>query len=366
MTPDPKGAMVFCAVMRSPGAARPSARECEWLGGRYALPRKLYQHSEEIRPDVVLWLELPSGVLISQTVIGPESPLTFGETLAEAMKDPVDGPARKPGRIRVPEQALADALQGTIGSETTVVVAPVPELDMMFAQVVGDVMLPGYRETYLAEGEISPGVVADLFAAASAYYRADPWRHVKDRQVVRIDIPDLEAEGRGLAIGGPGESFALVLFHSVDYYVAAAEQAFHPSEEEALCEATLPREALAVSLSFNRKKDLPAQMVGEIEAHGWEVAGAKAYPRVTGLGEDVTAQFATEREYQILAACAWALAALFARYPEPFVFERDELKTMCESFTGEGGVPVMITAPHESVLFNVMLDDIRDAANRED
>src|ERR1700686_1938036 len=154
--------------------------------------------------------------------------------------------------------------------------------------------------------------VADLFAAASAYYRAAPWRHVKDRQVVRIDIPALEVEDRGLAIiGAPGESIALLLFQSAEYYSAFAKQAFHPSEEEALRETTLPR--LAVSLSFNRKKDLPPQMVGEIEAHGWEVAGAKAYPRGTGLDEDVTAQYATERDYRILAACAWALVAFFAR-----------------------------------------------------
>lgn len=323
------------------------------------MPRTLCQRSNEIQPEVVLWLELPSGVLVSRMVIGPESPLTFEDTLAKAMRDPVDGPARKPGRIRVPEQAMADALQGTIGSETTVVVAPVPELDRLFTQMEGDVMLPGYRETYLAAGEISPGVVADLFAAASAYYRAAPWRHVRERQIVRIDIPDLEVKGHGLAIGAPGESFALVLFHSFEYYSALATESFKiPSEEEALGEATLPREALAVSLSFNRKKDLPPQMIEEIEAHGWEVAGAKAYPRVTGMGEDVTAQYATEHEYRILAACAWALAALFARHPELFVLGMDDPATVCESFTGESGVPVMISAPYESMLINVVLDDI--------
>src|SRR5258708_13518693 len=142
--------------MRSRPESRSRARDCEWLGPRYPLPGKLQEKFEPSRPEVVLWLELPNSVLVSLSVIGPETPLRFEETLAKAMRDPVEGPARTPRRLRVPEQALADALEGTIGDDTPVVVAPRPELDTGFTQAIAATTTPHTAAQYLATDNPPP------------------------------------------------------------------------------------------------------------------------------------------------------------------------------------------------------------------
>ena len=321
------------------------------------MPGKLQEKFEPSRPEVVLWLELPNSVLVSLSVIGPETPLRFEETLAKAMRDPVEGPARTPRRIRVPEQALADALEGTIGGETTVVVAPVPELDTVFAQVMGGITTLDTVDTYLADGDISAGVVAGFFAAASAYYRAAPWRHIRDRQVVRIDIPALDVEGRFLSIiGAAGENPGFVLYRSLENFVAFSTKPVPIPTEEALRKAPPPPESRILSLSFERKKDLPPSMLEELEEHGWEVAGARAYPRATALDEDVLEHEATEHDYRILTACTRAFLTFFAGHRE--VFGPHEAKARRVSFNVGDGVTVIVTAPYESALINTLLDDL--------
>jgi SEC-C motif len=134
--------MVFSVAMRPLIPFRSRVRDCEWVGGRYPLLSKVREGGEVIQPDVVLWLELPRGVIVSVTVIDPRAPVAFETTLAEAMKHPAEGSPRKPARIRVPEKRLAEALKGTVDGGTTVVVGPVPELDAVFADLVGSVAAP--------------------------------------------------------------------------------------------------------------------------------------------------------------------------------------------------------------------------------
>lgn len=320
------------------------------------MPGKLQRELATSQPEVVLWLELPGSVVVSLRVIDPESPLRFEETLAEAMRDPVEGPARTPRRIRVPDQALADALAGTIGPETTVVVAPVPELDTVFAQIMGGITTVDIVETYLADGDIPAGVVAGFFSAASAYYRAAPWHDILDREVVRIDIPALGVEGRCLSIiGAAGEGPGFVLHPSVEDFVAFSTRPVPIPTEEALRKAPPPPESRTLSLSFERKKELPPSLLEEIEEHGWEVASANAYPYVTALDVDVLEHSTTEHDYRIVTACMRAFLAFFAGHLQ--LFRPHPAEATSVSFDVGDSVTVTITAPYESELIKTMLDD---------
>lgn len=351
--------MVFSIPMRSLIPFRPGARDFEWIGARYLSPNKVREGGEVIQPEVILWFELPRGVVVSVTVINPRAPVTFEKTLAEAMKHPAEGASRRPARIRVPEQGLADALKGTIDRGTTVVVAPVPELDVVFADLAGSLTAEQPFATFLADGAIAPDVVGDLFSAASAFFRAAPWRHVSEEQVLRVDIPALQVEGACLCvIGGAGESFGLLLFRSMDAYVAFASRPPLPATEETLLAARARRETQLLSLSFDRRKALPPPMLREIQEHGWEVAGAKAYPSVMAADADALPQQATERECRVLTACAIAFLAFFVRHRD--LFEQDEPEKVCESFTGDDGVAVTITAPYGDESIGAHLDDYFD------
>src|SRR5260221_649090 len=278
--------------MRSLLPFRSRPRDVEWIGGRYTLPHKVVEGGVTIQPDVVLWLELPRGVIVGSTVINPHAPVAFEETLSEAMKHPAEGAPRRPARIRVPTKQLADALRGT---DATVVVAPVPELDDLFAEMAGATAPPPALTTYFGDGTISPDVVGAFFSAASTFFRAAPWRHVTEEQVLRVDIPELQVEEACLSvIGGAGESYGLLLFRSLETFMDFASMA--PPTEEAMRSPQPQQETKLLSLSFDPKKTLSPEMLREIKTHRWEVAGAKGYPALLAFDAESVPQRLTERE----------------------------------------------------------------------
>jgi hypothetical protein len=320
---------------------RPRIQDSEWIGGRYTFPVKVREGDTLIQPEIVIWLELPSGVVVGSSIVDPRQPVLFGETLAEAMRRPAAGSPRRPARIRVPNAVLADALRGTVGN-IPVVVGPVPELDEVFAQLRQEI--PNPEPSYLAEGAIAPAVVAELFSAAGLLFRAAPWRHQSDQQVLRVDIPALGVDGACLSvIGAAGESFGALLFRSIDDFHSFVDA----SERFGTSAKSAPRtsgEPALLSLSFDRKKQLPPSMAREIELHRWPVAGAKAYPAVLAIDTGMNPLPLTERHYRIITATTRALVTFIARHPS--LFEGPDPQPVSDSITGDDKVTVTVTAPY--------------------
>ena len=132
--------------------------ESEWVGGRYRAPNKVQEGGVWLEPDVIVWLELPAGVIVGSKVVDPREPVAFADTLKEAMAHPAHGSPRQPARIRMPELELAQALREAIGSEIPVSVDPVPEL----AELAATLVPHGPSASYLAGKAISPAVVAPI------------------------------------------------------------------------------------------------------------------------------------------------------------------------------------------------------------
>lgn len=319
--------------------------EIEWIGGRYTFPATIRDGDSVLRPEVILWLELPSGILVGSGIIDPRKPMSFAESLDEAMRRPAEGSPRRPTRIRVPETRLALALREVAGN-IPVVVAPVPELDETFADFRKSIPDNESEPSYLANGAIALSVVADLFTAASLLFRAAPWRYLSDQQTLRVDIPTLDVDGACLSIiGAAGESFGLLLFRSLDDFqsFAVAAQRSHETERPA------PRtnhELALLSLSFDRKNDLHPSLVYEIELHRWPVAGAKAYPSVLAIDASMkTTLPLTERYFRILTACTRAFLTFFEHNRD--VFDEDnDVQPVAQRITGADGITVTLTAPY--------------------
>ncbi|MEO8034928.1 MAG: SEC-C metal-binding domain-containing protein, partial [Acidobacteriota bacterium] len=117
--------------MRKPLSFRNRARPFEWLGAEYLLPGPLLVGNDFVELRIILWLELPRGVLVFASVIDPGAPISFEDTFVEAMTAPIEGAPRRPDSIRVPDARLAAALRD-VAADTPLVVAPVPELAMAF------------------------------------------------------------------------------------------------------------------------------------------------------------------------------------------------------------------------------------------
>lgn len=315
----------------------PVEQNCEWIGGRYTFPEKVRDGDAVIQPQVIIWLELPRGVLLGSTLVNPRKPVSLAETLEEALRNPDEGLPRRPARIRVPDQRMARELRHAAAG-IPIIVAPVPELDAAFAELSEAMDSRESTPTYLGDGDIQPAVVKDFFSAAVLLFRAAPWRHVQEYQVLRVDIPHFDIENACLSVIGAGrESAGILLFRSIDDFLTFGSAVVNPNRPVA-GSAIVMR-----SLSFDRKKTMPPSMIREIEQHRWPIAGAKAYPALLCLDVEMSSVEPAEHDYRIMTACTQAFLAFFARHR--LIFAADAPDQICESLTSDDDVTVTLTAP---------------------
>lgn len=189
--------------------------------------------------------------------------------------------------------------------------------------------------SYLGDGEIPPAAVAELFSVAELLFRAAPWRHLRDQQIVQVDIPAYDVDGACLSvIGAAGETFGLLLFRSIEDFDRFAMTMSHPSDGKSAVR----------SVSFDRKKDLTPKMLREIERYRWPVVSPKAYPVLISLDSEMQPLATTERDVRIMTACTRAFLAFFARFSDDFTDENGE--PVSASFTGDDDITVTITAAY--------------------
>jgi hypothetical protein len=302
----------------------------EWIGARYKYPTLIHDAGENLEPHVVMWMEMPSRFLLATTMIHPRKPESFAEIFDEAMVPANAGLLRRPDSIRVPNDGLAKELRRVAGG-IPITVAPVPELDAVFAELV-EATAGEAKPSYLGAGTIPTEVVAEFFAAARSLYEAAPWTLVMEHQVVGVDIPKLKMKGACISvIGYAGESSGLLLFRSLADYVAFARR--RPMRGKGFS---------VRSMSFGSRKELPSSMIGEIKKHGWPVAGPHAYPTLFGLDRAYEPLPITADDYGLMTKVARAFVAFFKDHGSIFASDRPE--TIQRSFTGDD-LTVTLTAP---------------------
>jgi len=318
----------------------------EWIGGRLSAPMYITD-GEPYRPDLVIWFEATTQLIVGSTVVHPsESAAAVTTCLRQALRKPMMGPRRCPQRIRVAEPELIDAVRHVVGPSVAIEAAPTPELDAIVKLMMTD-LSTGDEETasYFEAGRISAQAVSRLFNAAARLYRAAPWKVLWDSQLLGIDIPALGIAGHAASvIGALGESFGVLIHDSVQGHLAMRAVA------DVIDETGETPESLGthiLSLNFDPADCIPPLMRGEIRQHGWEVAGPQAYPRVLSIEPDRLLRPLTERDIRVVIAVADALAGFCTKHrrdlgtepPEPITEDMDV-------DLGDDRVAVRVTAPH--------------------
>ena len=320
---------------------RPPGSTPEWVGGTL-LPPFFVTEGEPYRPELIVWIDLPSGLVVGHHLQDPKTPVEFGATLTAAIERPLVGPPRRPARIRVATSGLAESVRRAVASDIEIVVAPTPELDevleaMKHAPPTDDAP----DESYLEEGRVSAETIADLFRAAERVYRMAPWKTMDEQQLVRVDVPGFGVSGACLSvIGGAGESFGLILFPSLEAFEGFASTVQTPGARQFDLGTTV------LSLNFERAADLPESMRREIGQHGWSVAGARAYPMVVQRDRDGVPRPLSERDVKLTTALATAFGSLFLK--NKGVFQSDDGVPISDSSSDEGDVTVRLTYPYEA------------------
>ena len=285
--------------LRSKGA---KTRRVEWIGGILALPTYVTGEGEPYRPEALLWMS-EEGAVLGYTSGKGELLATAADSLAATAESPLYGKPHRPTRVRVASAELADALRaGHPGLD--VVCAPTPELDGLFAHMqehLGDGDSPAVQ-SYLSP-EITPDAMRAFFKAAAALFRSRPWTWVPaDDTLFSVTVEQFGVHDRALSvIGQMGQSLGLVLFESLDDFEAYIDAVELLETHEA---PTMPPQFV---VNFDRGAELPPQLRREISEHGWEVAGANAYPWVCIVDEDLVARPPTAKELALAEALALAL-----------------------------------------------------------
>jgi hypothetical protein len=333
------------STKRRPASRTKRTQGTEWVGGRLRTPFYV-KEAEPYRPEAMLWLELPERIVVGWQLIDPAGPsVSFAASLEQAMRAPIEGPPRRPARIRVPDTHLADELKRAVpGIE--VAVAPVPELHELM-RLMAETMPASDDEdgehSYFEDGRVSLAAIESLFAAARVLFTVAPWKTAADMQVLRVDIPALGVEGACLSIiGALGESLGFILFPShvgFEGFLEAMDAGGPTADIPDLGSDTL-------ALNFERGADLPPGMRREVTERGWPVAAANAYPWVLHRDREGLLRPLAERDVQIVAATASALAAFFVEHSD--AFRAESFEPICESWFANDDLEVRFTAPYEA------------------
>jgi hypothetical protein len=317
----------------------PDKDDVEWVGGRRRMPFYVTD-GEPHRPELVVWMQLPDGIVVGHDLVAPGDDPSVAATLRRAMQEL----GTTPQRLRVADEVLASEVRAAFGDGLDVRVAPTPEVDDLVAEMARSAPDGDVAASYLEEGRVDEATVAQMFLAAQTLYRAAPWKVAYDEQVLRLDIPALDVDGACVSIiGHMGESLGLVVFPSyVDFerFLEASHHAPAPSPD-----AEIDLGTTVLTLDFWRRADVPAEMRAEVARHGWSVAGPKAYPMVTRCERDGVPAPLEERDVRVATECALAVASFFRQHRALFAAQRHAPVTE-SSQLGAPGVTVRLTLPY--------------------
>ncbi|MEO8551847.1 MAG: hypothetical protein ABI678_17845 [Kofleriaceae bacterium] len=283
----------------------------EWVVGIGKSPSYVMEGGEPFLPAVVLALDVGGDYALSADVVRPEEVL---DTAAGCVVHACAKYGARPKRLRVASAELAAVLGKALpGIEITV--AATPEIDRLMASYLA------HREgkddgpaSYL-DGDATPDDVATFFAAAAELHRAQPWDATPIDGAMRIDCPALEiANGILVVVGQMGESFGLAVFPD-----RAAYDALHVYAETR--QGDVPAQ---VMLHFDRREDLPPELVAEAKRHRWKVASPAAYPTTLRIDGRGGARPLTARELGGVTQIATVLARLIRRVPTVVTSWADE------------------------------------------
>ena len=133
----------------------------EWVGGRLLAPMYITE-GEPYRPEVIVWMEFPEGLVVGTHLMNPTEPdLSFGESLVRAMRHPMIGAPRRPSRIRVADASHAAEVRAVVGDAVEVTVAPTPELHEVIRTMSEHLGTQDDEEpaSYFEGGRVSPAAV---------------------------------------------------------------------------------------------------------------------------------------------------------------------------------------------------------------
>ena len=202
--------------------ALPRRADEVWRGAVLRLPMWIMElGTTPFRPSAAVW-HTPRGVHMSPP--SPPAEVTAAvvmRVLAELAADPALGGGR-PGAVEVTDPALAAALGADLAAAGIEVAVRdrLPWIDV----VRGDMrrhFAPGAPPGALAGKGVTIDRMRAYADAAAAFYRAAPWQHLNDYDLIDVDAAGLPSGGvprYAVLMGSGGETFGLAFSRDLKEY----------------------------------------------------------------------------------------------------------------------------------------------------
>lgn len=277
----------------------------EWIAFRATLPivesprdgRAPY-HPEMV--GVLAGREL----LVIDTIHPSEVASTAGPLFEDAVRSAAPEDLYLPEVVRVANEELANALRLAIDARCRVVCEPTPEADDA-ARGVAEQLLAVMRErsgSFLGGGHDVEAIGA-FFAAVARYVRARPWDLFDDENPI-VSVEALGIDGWIVAMPKAAEGTSFYMLPDLEALAAqgAVLRAIEDNREE------VPPNPEQLLIGLCREDELPRLALEEITQHGWEIAGANAYPQLAYVRPDGRPAPVSPAQLALLHAAVVAIA----------------------------------------------------------
>jgi tetratricopeptide (TPR) repeat protein len=262
----------FARLPRNPAEA--------WQGGIVRMPAWVDKgpDGKPYRPWCAFWVSLRTGLVNQKmdTETGANDPALLLEALLEfGLNRQLAG--CRPSRVEVATEELAGYLRQALG-DASVAVTVVKELAVLKA-VLADLGSHMRGKPLPPDAMDGSGVTVDrMHAFASAahdFYRAAPWRHLSDEDLVHVESSIVKELRHLTVLGGAGQTFGVGFYQT-------------PKEFEALFDSSDPETYFERhgkwAILYGPVSDMSFRDADLWEEHGLPVAGDQAYPVAVWFG----------------------------------------------------------------------------------
>ncbi len=285
------------------------------------------------RPIGALWVSLRTGLLhlaFAEPGELPNADLAL-KTLIEFGLKESKRLAGRPSIIQVRDARLAEALSGTLSMLNTAVVR-VEEMPAVAEALQGLEAASGggRRHQGMLEGTgVTPDLLRGFADAAAAFFRATPWRHLTNEDLIVAKAPQVPKAMRHVCVlGNAGEQFGIAFFES--------RQAFERIYSRA---GFLPQRAFGVT--YGPIDDLPFADVDLWEDLNLPAVNPRAYPLAADLASDGTMRRLNAKELTAAEALLRALAQTTEDELDSGSW-RHEVETSAGAVTLELSLPLLL------------------------
>lgn len=258
----------------------------EWQASIDRLPTWVEEYGHPVRPWSMLVVDHSEHLIIGQEMVAsePTSAQMF-DHIVHSIEKPLIGKPHRPSEIQVLETPLWEEIRPHL-QEIGIDCIYRTELDELtyIRDEMGRMFLKEQQFPPLIEiPRIDPARIGGLYAAASEYYKAAPWRVFGSESPIRIECAQIKshraAPWYALAMGQSNMTFGLALYAELEMIHSLWRDHDHDHDDGHCdleqCEAA-PINSL--SLMFSEAFEISVPDLVACEGGGWPLAGPEAYP----------------------------------------------------------------------------------------